>query len=30
LLVHTSSGMKTVTSAEVSVRPSGARPGTPS
>jgi len=29
LLVHTSSGMKTVTSAEVSVRPSGARPGTP-
>lgn len=29
LLVHTSSGMKTVTSAEVSVRPSGATPGTP-
>lgn len=29
LLVHTSSGMKTVTSAEVSVRPSGAAPGTP-
>ena len=28
LLVHTSSGMKTVTSAEVSVRPSGAAPGT--
>ncbi|MEO8545236.1 MAG: biotin--[acetyl-CoA-carboxylase] ligase [Burkholderiaceae bacterium] len=28
LLVHTSSGMKTVTSAEVSVRPSGAKPGT--
>lgn len=30
LLVHTSGGMKTVTSAEVSVRPSDARPGTPS
>ena len=28
LLVHTSNGMQRVTSAEISVRPSGARPGT--